>query len=224
MATDLQIETGYLSQVDGSSHYKTSSTTLLCSITGPIEPKARQELPTKLSLELTVRPAVGVPTTREVSIQDKLNAVVNQIIVSHVYPRQLCQVTFQILEPGEDIEHFNEKEVIACINAATLALIDAGIAMKSMAVGCVVAETHNGDMIVDPSDEIMKEAKSIHALALELVEGSKVVKNVLLLDSNGEFNEDTLFKVLQIGEESILSLAKQFRKAIELKIQDSLNN
>lgn len=221
---DLEIETGYLSQVDGSTHYKTSSTTVLCSITGPIEPKSRQELPTKLAFELIVRPAMGVPTTRKVAIQDKLNSVLKQIVVGYLYPRQLCQITFQILEAGENVELFDVKEIISCVNAATLAFIDAAIALQSMAVGVVIAVTYGDELIIDPSNEIMQNSKSVHGLVLELVDGSQVVKNVLLLDSNGDFDESTLFKVLQVGEENILKLSKQFRKLVETKIQKSLNN
>lgn len=219
---DLTIETGYLSQVDGSTHYKTSTTTVLCSVTGPIEPKPRQELPTKLALELIVRPAVGVPTTREILIQDKLNAILNQIIVGYMYPRQLCQITFQVLEAGERMEYFHIKELIACVNAATLALTDSAIALQSMAVGVVIAITDDNSYIVDPSNEIMQNSRSIHGLVLEFIEGSNVVKNVLLLDSNGDFNDATLFKVLELGEENILKLAKYFRKIIENKVRQSL--
>lgn len=221
---DLIIETGYLSQVDGSAHYKTSTTTVLCSVTGPIEPKSRQELPTKLALELIVRPSVGVPTTREVLIQDKLNSILNQIIVGHLYPRQLCQITFQILESGETMQYFNVKELIACVNAATLALIDSAIALQSIAVGVVVAVTYDNKYIIDPSNDIMQNSRSVHGLVLELIDGSNSVKNVLLLDSNGEFDETTLFKVLEIGEESILKLSKQFRKVVENQVRRNLTN
>lgn len=221
---DLVIETGYLSQVDGSAHYKTSTTTVLCSVTGPIEPKSRQELPTKLALELIVRPSVGVPTTREVLIQDKLNSILNQIIVGHLYPRQLCQITFQILESGETMQYFNVKELIACVNAATLALIDSAIALQSIAVGVVVAVTYDNKYIIDPSNDIMQNSRSVHGLVLELIDGSNSVKNVLLLDSNGEFDETTLFKVLEIGEESILKLSKQFRKVVENQVRRNLTN
>lgn len=221
---DLIIETGYLSQVDGSAHYKTSTTTVLCSVTGPIEPKSRQELPTKLALELIVRPSVGVPTTREVLIQDKLNSILNQIIVGHLYPRQLCQITFQILESGETMQYFNVKELIACVNAATLALIDSAIALQSIAVGVVVAVTYDNKYIIDPSNDIMQNSRSVHGLVLELIDGSNSVKNVLLLDSNGEFDETTLFKVLEIGEASILKLSKQFRKVVENQVRRNLTN
>lgn len=219
----LLVETGYLSQVDGSAHYKTSSTAVLCSITGPIEPKSRQELPTRLALELIVRPAMGVPTTREVLIQDKLNSVLSQIIVGYMYPRQLCQITFQILEAGESVEMFHIKETISCINAATMALIDSAMALKSTAVGVVIAVTFDNQFLIDPSNEVLQNARSIHGIALELVQGSQVVKNVLLLDSHGDFDEEVLFKVLQLGEENILKLAKQFRRIIESKVQKTLS-
>ncbi|CCK68557.1 exosome non-catalytic core subunit RRP46 KNAG_0B01100 [Huiozyma naganishii CBS 8797] len=218
------IQTGYLDQVDGSAHYKTDTTALLCSVTGPIEPKPRQELPTRMALEVIVRPALGVPLTREVEIQDKLNSILGSIIVVHRYPRQLCQITFQILESGEDPHLFDSKELVACVNAATLALIDAGIAMNSLAIGCVIAvlPESDGKHIIDPTDEQLRNAISVHSLVLQLVDGSKVVNNVLLLDSYGDFTEKILFEVLELGEKYILNKAQDFRKLIQERIEASI--
>ncbi|CCF60511.1 hypothetical protein KAFR_0K01570 [Kazachstania africana CBS 2517] len=218
----MQVQTGYLNKVDGSSHYENKSVKVICSVTGPIEPKARQELPTQLALEVTVRPAIGVPTTREITLQDKIRGVISPIICRYKYPRQLCQITLQILESGEEETLFNVKELIGCINSTVFALIDAAIAINSIAVGVSMAVMGDGTFIVDPSNEQLKKSVSTHALVFQLVDGSKVVENVLLLDSFGNFDESTLFEVLEYGEKHALSLAKDFRKTIETKIKKDL--
>ncbi|CCD25901.2 exosome non-catalytic core subunit RRP46 NDAI_0G01250 [Naumovozyma dairenensis CBS 421] len=216
-----QAETGILTQVDGSSQIQSQKTKIFCSVTGPIEPKARQELPTQLALEIIVRPSLGVPNTREKLIEDKLRAVFTPLITRYLYPRQLCQITLQILSSGESEQEFTQREVANSINATLLALIDAGIALNSMCAAISLAISSDDKLIMDPNDEQLKAAKSVHVLALELVESSTVVKNVLLLDSYGDFNEKQLFDILEQGEISLLKLGKEIRSIVESKIINS---
>lgn len=213
--------TGILSQVDGSSQVECQDTKVLCSVSGPIEPKARQELPTQLALEVIVRPAKGVPSTREKLIEDKLRAVLTPIISLYQYPRQLCQITCQVLESGENEYEFSIKELSACINSSFLALIDAGISLNSTVASVPLAILEN-KVIVNPTNEQLLKSQSVHILALELVNGGKLVKNVLLLDSNGDFREEELFKVLSKGEQECLLLAQELRKVIDKKVQSQI--
>ncbi|QLQ80222.1 hypothetical protein HG537_0D02230 [Torulaspora globosa] len=214
---------GLLTNVDGSSQFEWQDTKVLCSVTGPIEPKARQELPTRLALEVVVRPARGVPNTREKLIEDRLRGVLTPLIVCEKYPRQLCQITCQILEAGENESEFAVKELSCCVNAAFLALLDAQVALHSFCASvslAVLKESH--ELVVSPTDEQLRVSLSTHTLALELVAGAKSVQSVLLLDSNGDFSEDDLFKVLQLGEQSCLELAQFLRKTIAEKIKNEL--
>ncbi|CAI2006085.1 hypothetical protein SEUBUCD646_0G03540 [Saccharomyces eubayanus] len=218
-----QAEVGVLGHVDGSSQFVSQDTKIVCSVTGPIEPKARQELPTQLALEVIIRPAKGVATTREKLLEDKLRAVLTPIINRYCYPRQLCQITCQILESGEDESEFSQRELSCCINAAFLALVDAGIAMNSMCASIPIAIMKDSNEIIDnPSAEQLKTSPSVHTLALEFVDGGKVVKNVLLLDSNGDFNEDQLFNILELGEQKCQGLVKNLRKIIQDQISPRL--
>ncbi|CAI4499459.1 CRB_1a_G0020910.mRNA.1.CDS.1 [Saccharomyces cerevisiae] len=219
----VQAEIGILDHVDGSSEFVSQDTKVICSVTGPIEPKARQELPTQLALEIIVRPAKGVATTREKVLEDKLRAVLTPLITRYCYPRQLCQITCQILESGEDEAEFSLRELSCCINAAFLALVDAGIALNSMCASIPIAIIKDtSDIIVDPTAEQLKISLSVHTLALEFVNGGKVVKNVLLLDSNGDFNEDQLFSLLELGEQKCQELVTNIRRIIQDNISPRL--
>lgn len=218
----MNFHSGYLSQVDGSVHFHINDTAVICSVSAPIEAKPRQELPTTIAVELIVRPATGVPTTREVNIQDILNNIAKQIIVGELYPRQLCQITCQVLEAGEPSK-FNNIEVISCVNAMSAALVNSGIAMNSLALGVVVAVVGEKNTIVlDPKADILQEATSVHSLALKLVNGSQNVDNILLLDSHGTFNQEILFQVLEKGEQHIVNMAKGFRSSIAENIENDL--
>ncbi|QLG71557.1 hypothetical protein HG535_0B06010 [Zygotorulaspora mrakii] len=219
----VQAVTGILNQVDGSSQFESKNTKVICSVTGPIEPKARQELPTRLALEVIVRPARGIPNTREKLIEDKLRAVLTPLIVSYKYPRQLCQITCQILEAGESEEEFSQRELSCCINAAFLALIDAGIALHSMVSSvCLCIAKDTDELVIDPGDDDLRVSRSVHTLALELVKGGSVIQNVLLLDSVGDFTEEQLFEILQNGEQSCVELTKELRRIISDKISEDI--
>jgi hypothetical protein len=68
MATALKfenpiLEASVLNQVDGSASWKQGQTKVISSVSGPIEVKARDEVPTAATLDLVVRPAVGLSST-----------------------------------------------------------------------------------------------------------------------------------------------------------------
>lgn len=212
---------GVLNHVDGSSAFESHSTKVVCSVTGPIEPKSRQELPTQLALEIIIRPAKGVPNTREKLIEDKLRGVLTPLIARYLYPRRLCQITFQIMEAGESEYEFSQRELSCCINAAILALVDSGIGLLAM-VSSVPLAIVDGKLIVDPNGQQLQQSHSVHTLALEITQGGKNVQNVLLLDSTGDFTEKELFEVLAKGEERCLTIVQELRKVLGDKINSEI--
>lgn len=54
------LETSVLDQVDGSAVWAQDQTKVICSVTGPVEVKSRDELPNAATLDLVVRPSVGL--------------------------------------------------------------------------------------------------------------------------------------------------------------------
>ena len=65
MATALKfdsptLEASVLNQVDGSASWKQGQTKVIASVSGPIEVRPRDEVPTAATLDLVVRPAVGL--------------------------------------------------------------------------------------------------------------------------------------------------------------------
>lgn len=213
--------TGILNHVDGSSEFESHSTKVVCSVTGPIEPKARQELPTQLALEIIVRPAKGVPNTREKLMEDKVRGVLTPLIARSLYPRRLCQITFQIMEAGEPELEFSQRELSCCINAAVLALVDSGIGLLAMASSVPLAMI-DGQLVVDPNSQQLQQSHSVHTLALEVTEGSKNVQNILLLDSTGDFTQTELFQVLSQGEERCLTLVQELRAVLVDRINSEI--
>ncbi|SCU90051.1 LAME_0E06832g1_1 [Lachancea meyersii CBS 8951] len=216
----LSAQTGILEQVDGSCKLQCGETTVICSVTGPIEPKARQELPAQLALEIVVRPCRGVPSTREKLLEDQVRGVITPVLARYLYPRQLAQVCFQILESGEPEENYSVKELSACINAAFVAIVDAGIGLKFSFASVPLSVLGEDEQIcVDPSQTDLIKSSSTHVLALQLAAGGQKVENILLFESYGDFTEKSMLQVLQSGEKACVETALELRKVIQHKIQ-----
>ena len=214
--TAMNAQISYLDNVDGSCLYSCNDTKVVAAATGPVEPKARQELPTQLALELNVRPAAGVATTREVNVQDKVRAVITPLLAAYKYPRQLCQLTLQLLQSGEAEECFHCLELVACVNAAVFALVDAGVALTSVALGTTVAITCNGqELVVDPSSEVLKSAQSVHSVVFQINEGKP--QSVLLMDSFGDFSQEDILRAMERAQVRVGELNSTFRKTILAK-------
>lgn len=105
MPADLLIETSILDQVDGSSSWSHKNVKVVASATGPIEPRQRDEVPTEATLDLIVRPATGVITTREQRLESQICQVFSSVIIRHMFPRSLIQLVVQILESGEPVQY-----------------------------------------------------------------------------------------------------------------------
>ena len=212
----MNAEISYLDNVDGSCLYNTPHTRVVASATGPVEPKARQELPTQLALELSVRPAAGVATTREVRIQDSVRAVITSILAAYKYPRQLCQLTLQVLQAGESEELFHCLELAACVNSAVFALVDAGVALTALALATTVALAHDGTATAEPSRQQLMDARSVHTVVFRIVDGKP--QDILSMDSHGDFSEADILKVLDVAETSAKKLNAQFRETVLARV------
>lgn len=216
----MKASTGMLSHVDGSSLFESCGTKVICSVSGPIEAKSRQELPTQMALEIIVKPAAGVQNTREKLIEDQIRAVLTPVLARYMHPRQLVQIAFQVLESGEAKE-YTVKEVSACVNAGVLALVDAGIPLLSMCSSAAVSVGSDGSVTLDPTSQDLCEADSVHVMCLQLATDSQrkvQVENVLLLDSLGTFDESVLGQVLESGEKECIRLYGELRSVVQDKI------
>lgn len=212
----IEAETTILSRVDGSATVSAGETRVITSISGPIEPKPRQELPTTAALEVIVRAGVGISNTREKLLEDKLRSILTQIIIGHLYPRQLIQITTQILEAGEDVE-YTSKELSALVNSAYLALTDANIGLNVSFASEHFAILENGEIIISPSKAQLKTSKSSHVVVYAIKNGKS--SNLLYSDSIGTFSEDELYKILALASQQIEKIHQTFRKTIQSKIE-----
>lgn len=207
--------TTVLTRVDGSADVLYGETRSLVSVAGPIEPKARQELPTAAALEVIVRADVGAADTREKLLENKLRCVLSQTISTTSYPRQLIQIVAQVLESGED-ERYTCKEVASIINASYLALIDAAVGLKCSFAAESFAIAQDGEVIANPTPLDLRQSKSSHVVCYSIKEAK--VDTLVFSDSIGSFSEKQLYDVLAKARDSVEAHHRHFRSTIHTKI------
>lgn len=187
-----------------------------------MEPKIRDEQPTTATLELTVRPIVGLHSTREVVLSDAIYSVLSSTVLRHLHPRTLIQIVVQVLESGEDVNKYNALEMATAINAASTALIDAGIPMQGVPVAVVCALMGGGDdndeLKFDVTGEDLQSyAKSWHVVAYECKAGK--AERLLLCESQGEFKKDQLLQLIDKSSDECEKVYNSLRNAVKSKVE-----
>lgn len=90
------------------------------------------ELPDKAFIEVFVKPVSGVDGPLEREMEEAICGVLSHAIIRTMYPRTLISVTIQVL--------CNDGSLLSvAINAAIIALIDAGVALKSLVTSATCA-------------------------------------------------------------------------------------
>ncbi|KAG0772506.1 hypothetical protein G6F22_015684 [Rhizopus arrhizus] len=169
-----------LSRADGSAKFEFGTTSVICSVSGPVEVQMRDEKLDEATVEVIVRPAKGVRATKEKLIENTLRTTFEPIILGGMMPRTLVQITVQVTKDDGSV-------LAASINAIALALLDAGIPLKYMAaaVTCMF-DSKTCEVVLDPTAVELQNSKSVHTFAFD---NTRKTSNVLLSDSDGIFNE-----------------------------------
>ncbi|KAK4952999.1 Exosome non-catalytic core component [Elasticomyces elasticus] len=124
---------------DGSSYLEQGNTKILCTVTGPQEQKQgaarRESNEAKVEVELNVAAFSGVDRKRRargdkrsVEMQHTIASAFQAVLFTHLYPHSTVVITLHVLSQDGSL-------LACCLNAATLALIDAGIPMSDYVDG-----------------------------------------------------------------------------------------
>lgn len=104
-----------LNRADGSAQYSANGYTVVGAVNGPIEVQRRDELPEEATIEVNIRPDIGVGSafkirsscvglltqdvgTKERHLESILHSTLKRIILTHSFPRTLIQLTLQVVQ------------------------------------------------------------------------------------------------------------------------------
>ena len=146
----MKMEIGVLSRADGSCYLEWGNNKVLAAVYGPRElhPRRLQKADSALiryrynmaafSVEDRIRPG---PSRRSIEISKVSREAFEPVVLTHLYPGAVIDVFAEVLQADAGTR-------TAAINAASLALADAGIPMKGLISACAVGKV-DGQMVLD---------------------------------------------------------------------------
>ncbi|NXJ58753.1 EXOS5 protein, partial [Spizaetus tyrannus] len=96
-------EQGLLSRPDGSAAFLQGDTSVLVGLYGPAEVKVSKELPDRVSLEVLLRPKVGLPGVIERSREQLLRRTCEAVILGVLHPRTAITLVLQVLSDAGSV-------------------------------------------------------------------------------------------------------------------------
>lgn len=188
-----------LARADGSTVFSDDLYTVIAGVNGPVDVQRRDELPDQAAIEVNLRPTSGVGGPRERWLETVIQSVLRSILLVHMHPRTLIQVTLQITkEPATKFRRTTTdiSTLPALLNAAFVALVDGGLPLATTMSAVLAVVDANGQTILSPDENAIRKSTSIHALAFN--------KNgeQLLTQSAGEFDFETWDRVVEAAQEA----------------------
>lgn len=165
-----QVQFKPLSRADGSAVYTDRICSILVGVNGPIEVQRRDELPEEAAIEVNVRPCSGVGGPRERWLEETVHSILRSILLVHLYPRTLLQVTLQLMNEPSSFEtkaKIDISLIASLINAAFVGLVDAGLPLRTTAVAATVAIMPKGQLVREPSEKDLTSCQSVHTMAYD---------------------------------------------------------
>ena len=225
----LAAEVSCLKRADGSAKFTSGSTQILAAVFGPASPRiASKERPKDATISVifkhgsTKASATNADTNHALlaaygATERELERFVCDALVSCVavekYPRTVIEVVLQVIEADGSL-------VSTALNAATLALMDAGVEMNSLPIGttCLIRTTTDGDsgddIKFDPcADDETSQDYSIIVLATDSVREGVIASMTL-----GSFQLHSFLSSIEGASRASKAVLAFMRIAIEQKV------
>lgn len=143
-----------------SHFYVGTSPSALASFTGPIEVRLAAENPSRLTLDVLVRPLCGVPSVHEKKMGTIISSVLKRSLVVEASPRTAIVLVVQALSEDDSLA--------SMINAASMASMAAASVPMRGVVCAVAVAVLNGDFLVDPTPEEIRASSASGCFAFHV--------------------------------------------------------
>ncbi len=209
----LKIESGVLPHADGSAYIEMGRNKILVGVFGPREmhPK-RFSKPNMATLRcryhmapFSVDPRRSpAPSRRDNEISMVMRYALEPAVFLERYPRSVIDVYAEILEADGGTR-------TACINAASVALVDAGIPVRDLVASCAAGKI-DGQLVLDLGDYEDKEGDADVPLAY-----MPKTEHVTLLQMDGILSQDEFNGCIDMAIEGCMQIYEVQREALKKK-------
>lgn len=175
-------EQNLLSRPDGSASFMQGDTSVLAGVYGPAEVKVSKEIFNKATLEVILRPKIGLPGVAERNRERMIRNTCEAVVLGALHPRTSITVVLQIVSDAGSL-------LACCLNAACMALVDAGVPMRALFCGVTCALDSDGTLVLDPTAKQEKEARAVLTFALDSVDRKLLMSTTKGLYSDAELQQ-----------------------------------
>ena len=206
-----ELKVGVLKQADGSASIRQGKTYIIAGVYGPRELHPRHlTLNDRAYLRVTYRMATfsvpdrkrPAPSRREKEISMVIANALRPVLFLEEFPKAVVDVFITVIQADGGTR-------CAAINAASLALADAGIPMRSLVPAVAVGKA-DGKLLVDLGDEEDKYGQGDVPMAIVPQTGE-----ITLLQQDGSFTKEELVEAMQMGINSCKYLHELQKEALK---------
>lgn len=209
----IKIEADVLKRADGSCYLEMGKNKVVAAVYGPREAHPRHiQDPTKaviryrynmapFSVEERKRPG---PDRRSIEISKVSKEAFEAVIMKELFPRSVIDIFVEVLQADAGSR-------TACINAASVALADAGIPMKGILSSVAVAKV-DGTLVLDPMKEEDNFGEADIPFAF-LIRGGRI-ESIALLQMDGRMTKDEIKEAIKLAKKGAMEIYRLQREAI----------
>jgi exosome complex component RRP41 len=210
---EIEAKVGVLKKATGSAFFRLGNTTAVAGVYGPreVHPRHMEESETAIlrtrysmaafSTEERNRPG---PSRRSVEISMIVRNALTPVIFLEQYPKTAIDVHIEILEA-------NASTRCVAINAAALALADAGIPMRDLISSCSAGKV-DGQIVLD----VMGKEDTEGELDLPVAYYPRK-KQITLLQMDGITNPEEVKKIIKLAIQGCEKIYEKQKQALKEK-------
>ncbi|HIP62594.1 MAG TPA: exosome complex exonuclease Rrp41, partial [Archaeoglobus profundus] len=147
------------------------------------------------------------PDRRSIEISKVSREALEPVIMKELFPRSAIDIFVEVLQADAGSR-------TACLNAASVALIDAGIPMRGIVTSVAVAKV-DGVLVLDPMKEEDNYGEADIPFAFLIRNGK--IEAITLLQMDGKVTPDELREALKLAKKGAMQIYQLQREAIMRK-------
>jgi len=206
---------------DGSALIEHGNTRVLAVVHGPHEPTTRRGQTTSGDERCFVNCEFGMATfsttqrkmrprgdRKSIELSRHLKKTFDSVIDTSLYPRSQIDIYCEVLQADGG-------SLASCINAASLALVDAGIALRGLVAACACGSTNNIACVDLSNNEESATSSDVPRLTVATVGGGD---EVVLCELDRRVHSDHLAALIDAGIEA----ARQVHSCMQTAVREHL--
>lgn len=208
----IKIEVGVLNRADGSCYFEFGENKVMAAVYGPreVHPRHMQKSNSAVvryrynmasfSVEERKRPG---PDRRSIEVSKVSREALEPVIFQEYFPRSAIDIFVEVLQADAGTR-------TAGINAASIALADAGIPMKSLVSACAVGKI-DGTLVLDLNKDEDNYGQSDMPVAMT-PDG-----NITLLQMDGHLTKDEFKEAFEMAKTGCMAIYEMQKAALKEK-------